>query len=140
MRMRGGRLDQQHIDYITIRLANVRNLINQCMVILEPFYANSNADPEEDLSAAERLTIENNTMIIDANMEEIAQKYRELSRGPGGAHFKSLDFSKVVRKTKKVYMELYEELYGGYNYYDVDAGIQPFVVKFYEHMNTIHMA
>lgn len=138
--MRGGRLDQRHLDYITIRLANIRNLINQCMVILEPLYANSNADPEEDLSAAERLTIENNTMIIDTNMEEIAQKYREIARRPGGSSFTSLDFAKVIRKTKKIYMELYEQLYGGYNYYDVDVGVAPYVVRFRDHMNSIHLA
>lgn len=128
--MIGGRLD---VSYITMRVAHIRTLMNQCMELLEPYYQ----DPDTvELTDANKLLIDQNDMLINRMMDEIAQEMRRLVRGPESS-FRHSTLYKQLKRAQKMYLALYAELYGGYKLYDVDMGIEEHVRAFHHVINSI---
>lgn len=132
--MKGGRVD---LSYINMRLVRIRMLINECMGLLDPLYR----EDIEELDEEHKMLIDGHSYLIDQTMEEIAKKVRKLVKDPAGhrTSFYGSEFHKIIKRLQKVYLRLYEEMYGGYTFYDVDMGIQPYVRAFHQHVNRMHI-
>lgn len=131
-------MSQDSINYILERINRVKNLTNQIMVHLDPYFQIPfrYRDYEEHLTENQMAIVDRNNRLIDNLMEKIYGKYRELCRGSSA--FKQSPLGTAVNHLQKLHFKIYEELWGGYRLYD-DIAVENKLRDFHQFVNSIQL-
>jgi hypothetical protein len=119
-------------------MIRVRAMVNQCMDILNPFFAipARTRDGDRDLSDAQRATIDDNELIINDLMEKVQRKMVKNSKN--NQSYRQSSFHRSMKSLQDIYLDIYREQWGGFHYYD-DVEVEPHLRKFQARLNELHL-
>lgn len=138
-RLVGGRVPQERINYMVEKLIRVRNLTNQAMTILQPYFQIPShiRDADEHLTNQQKALIDRNDALITNLMEKVHRRYKDICK-ESGAGFKQSRLAHAIQRAEKLYFEIYKEQWGGYALYD-EIAVEKKLTDFQAYLNSLNL-
>lgn len=138
VRIEGGRVPQERINYIVERLIRVRNSVNTIMTVMNPYFQIPfrTRDPDQHLTDQQKAVVDRHDVLIQDLMEKIERRYRELCKGSDA--FKNSYLARNVHRLEKLYLEIYREQWGGYALYD-EISVETKLRAFHFFINRVNL-